>query len=52
MIHAELYSMIIEAGDYDDLQEFASTYEGEDDFLMIWDFYSTYGNPLIRILEY
>jgi len=44
MIHAELYGMIIEAGGYDELQEFAKNYQGEDDFLMIWEYYETHGD--------
>ena len=43
MIHAELIRMIVEAGGYDDLQQFASTYEGDDPFMMIWNFYEQYG---------
>lgn len=39
MIRNELFSMIVKAGGYNDLQAFAATYQGEDDFMMIWDYY-------------
>ncbi|MEM0942187.1 MAG: hypothetical protein AAGI25_20715, partial [Bacteroidota bacterium] len=32
MIHAELMSMVIEAGRYEDLQSFAQNYQGNDPF--------------------
>ena len=42
MIHAELIRMVTEAGGYNDLQAFAATYEGDDPFMMIWEYYDIY----------
>jgi hypothetical protein len=47
MIHAELSSMIIEAGGGEALQNYVETYEGEDDFMMIWTYYQTY-KPYVK----
>ena len=43
MIHAELHGMVIEAGGYDHLQNFAVNYQGDDPFLMIWEYYQEHG---------
>lgn len=44
MIHAELIGMVIQAGMYENLQEYAESYEGDDSFMMIWEYYSEYGH--------
>ncbi len=44
MIHAELFSMIVEAGGYDHFREYASNYQGDDPFKTIWSYYETHGN--------
>lgn len=44
MIHAELKRMVIEAGYYNHLEQFAANYQGDDPFMMIWEYYNTYGN--------
>lgn len=43
MIHAELIRMVVQAEGYSQLQQFASTYQGDDPFMMIWEYYDTYG---------
>ncbi|MGB3466340.1 MAG: hypothetical protein WBA74_13765, partial [Cyclobacteriaceae bacterium] len=43
LIHAELFAMIIEAGGYNNLQEFSFNYEGEDKFKMLWEYYDKHG---------
>ena len=40
MIHAELFSYVIEAGGYDNFQEYAQNYN--DEFLALWDYIDTY----------
>ena len=51
MIHAELIRKVVEAGGYNHLQNFANSYQGDDPFMMIWEYYNTYdkytsaGNP-------
>ncbi|NJN27972.1 MAG: hypothetical protein HC819_19365 [Cyclobacteriaceae bacterium] len=47
MIHAELTSMVIEAGGGTALQNYAETYEGKDDFMMIWTYYEKY-KPYVK----
>ena len=44
MIHAELHGMMIEAGGYNDLQNYAANYQGDDPFMMIWQYYEEHGN--------
>ncbi len=43
LIHAELHAMVLEAGYYNNLEEFANSYVGDDPFLMIWEYYTNYG---------
>ncbi len=45
MIHAELFSMVVEAGGYDDLEAFAQNASEEDDpFKVIWEYYQEHGS--------
>jgi len=49
MIHAELISMIIEVGRYDDLQAYAQNYQGEEPFKIIWQYYDEHKTYLENV---
>ena len=44
MIHSELFGMVVQAGRYEDLLQFAENYEGEDPFQELWEYYDQYGS--------